>query len=187
MTITIGTLAVVAFLSVLEPQPPGMSSRNGRFHLESPAFADGALIPAIHTADGLDLSPPLRWGGAPAGTGSFALVMEDPDAPAGTWVHWVLFNIPADLQALPSGLDRSPQLANGARHGGCWGVREAHRIGYQGPEPPPGPMHRYVFSLYALDGSLSLEPAVTLARLRPAMQGHQLAVAQLTGLYRRRP
>lgn len=163
-----------------------MSSSNGCFHLESPAFADGAMIPAIHSADGLDLSPPLRWSGAPAGTGSFALVLEDPDAPAGCWVHWVLFNIPAALQSLPAGLERSPQLANGARHGGCWGVTEAHRIGYQGPEPPRGQTHRYVFSLYALDDGLPLEPAVTLAQLRQAMEGHQLAVAQLTGLYGRR-
>lgn len=88
-----------------------MSSSNGRFHLQSPAFADGALIPPIHTADGLDLSPPLRWSGAPAGTGSFALVMDDPDAPPGCWVHWVLFNLPGDLRQLPAGIDRLPQLA----------------------------------------------------------------------------
>ena len=164
-----------------------MSSSNGRFHLQSPAFADGGLSPSIHTADGLDLSPPLRWSGAPAGTGSFALVMEDLDAPAGTWVHWVLFNLPTELRMLPAGLDRLPQLANGARHGGCWGVTDTHRIGYQGPEPPPGPIHRYVFRLHALDAPLDLDPGVTVDDLRQAMEGHQLAIAQLTGLYGCRP
>jgi Raf kinase inhibitor-like YbhB/YbcL family protein len=163
-----------------------MSSRNGRFHLQSPAFAEGGIIPALHAADGLDLSPPLRWSGAPPQTRSLVLLLEDPDAPAGPWVHWVLFNIPPEVQALPAGLDRTPRLANGACHGGCWGVTEAHRIGYQGPEPPPGQTHRYVFSLIALDCTLPLAPAVTVGQLREAMEGHQLATARLTGLYGRR-
>jgi Raf kinase inhibitor-like YbhB/YbcL family protein len=162
-----------------------MSSSNGSFHLESPAFADGAMIPAIHSADGLDLSPPLRWRGAPAHTQSFALIVEDPDAPGGSWVHWVLFNIPGEVHGLPAGLDRSPELPNGARHGGCWGVDQCQRIGYQGPEPPPGQAHRYVFALTALDAPLDLAPAVTPAELREAMRGHELATAQLTGLYAR--
>jgi Raf kinase inhibitor-like YbhB/YbcL family protein len=111
-----------------------MSSSNGSFHLESPAFADGAMIPAIHSADGLDLSPPLRWSGAPPHTQSFALIVEDPDAPGGTWVHWVLFNIPGEVHGLPAGLDRSPELANGARHGGCWGVDQCS---HSQPSMPP--------------------------------------------------
>jgi Raf kinase inhibitor-like YbhB/YbcL family protein len=162
-----------------------MSTSNGFFRLESPAFADGARIPSIHGADGLDLSPPLRWSGAPSSTASYALVLEDPDAPGGIWVHWVLFNIPSDLQGLPAGLNRSRQLPNRACHGACWGVVDFHRIGYQGPEPPLGQTHRYVFRLFALDTSLELEPGATVVQLRQAMQGHLLGTAQLTGLYSR--
>jgi Raf kinase inhibitor-like YbhB/YbcL family protein len=160
-----------------------MVSSNGSFHLESPAFRDGALIPVIHTGEGLNLSPPLRWSGAPAHTGSFALVMEDPDAPGGTWVHWLLFNIPPQLRALPAGLERAPQLPNGARHGSCWGVEHFERIGYQGPLPPPGLAHRYVFALHALDAPLDLEPGCTPFALRDAIDAHGLARAELTGAY----
>lgn len=162
-----------------------MSSSNGSFQLISPGFADGGRIPSIHCADGLNLSPPLRWHGAPSSTVSYALVLEDPDAPGGTWVHWVLFNLPAEHQGLPAGLDRAPQLPSGACHGACWGVADFHRIGYQGPEPPLGQTHRYIFSLFALDTSLDLEPGITVAQLQQAMDGHQLATAQLTGLYSR--
>lgn len=112
-----------------------MGSNNGTFHLESPAFRDGQLIPVIHTGEGLNLSPPLRWSGAPAATRSYALLLEDPDSPAGSWVHWLLFNIPAALRALPAGLERAAELPNGARHGSCWGVGRFERIGYQGPLP----------------------------------------------------
>lgn len=98
-----------------------MASSNGSFHLGSPAFADGDLIPVIHTGEGLNLSPPLQWGGAPAGTGSFALVLDDPDAPPGPWVHWVLFNIPASLQRLPA-------AAGGSAPSIAWGIRvRSHR------------------------------------------------------------
>lgn len=169
----------------LPTDPLRLMNRNGHFHLESPAFADGAPMPPLHSAEGLNLSPPLRWGGVPLGTCSFALVLEDPDAPAGTWVHWLLFNIPADLRALPAGLERSPQLANGARHGSCWGVGRFERIGYQGPLPPPGSAHRYVFALHALDGELDLAPGCSVFELREAMLGHHLGCAELTGLYGR--
>ncbi|MFM2080581.1 MAG: hypothetical protein RLZZ219_1263 [Cyanobacteriota bacterium] len=162
-----------------------MASRNGCFRLDSPVFADGAPMPALHSAEGLNLSPPLRWSGEPAGTRSYALLLEDPDAPAGRWVHWLLFNIPAELHALPAGLEPSPQLATGARHGSCWGVGRFERIGYQGPLPPPGKVHRYVFELHALDVELELPPGSTIVDVREAMQGHQLGLATLTGLYER--
>jgi Raf kinase inhibitor-like YbhB/YbcL family protein len=160
-----------------------MGSSNGSFHLESAAFRDGESIPAIHTGEGLNLSPPLRWSGAPAATRSFALVVEDPDSPAGSWVHWLLFNIPASLRALPAGLERAPELPNGARHGSCWGVGRFDRIGYQGPLPPAGAAHRYVFELVALDAALELPPGCTVFDLRAAIRAHQLARAELTGLY----
>ena len=162
-----------------------MASSNGTFHLESPAFRDGDPIPVIHSGESLNLSPPLRWSGAPSGTGSFALLLEDPDAPTGSWVHWLLFNIPPQLKALPAGLERAPQLPNGARHGSCWGVGRFERIGYQGPLPPAGSAHRYVFELVALDQPLDLEPGCTVFDLRAAMAEHQLARTQLTGLYAR--
>lgn len=160
-----------------------MACSNGTFQLTSPAFADGALIPSLHSAEGLNLSPPLRWQGAPAGTASFTLVMDDPDAPTGPWLHWVLFNIPGQLQRLPAGLERSPQLADGARHGRCWGVSRFGRIGYQGPLPPAGQEHRYRFRLHALDAALELPPGCTLTDLEQAMASHLLGTAQLTGLY----
>jgi len=151
------------------------------FRLESPAFANGASIPVLHTAQGLDLSPPLSWRGEPGPTSSYALVVDDPDAARGPWVHWILFNIPRDLHGLPTGLQRQAELANGARHGGCWGVQRFERLGYQGPQPPPGPSHRYRFVLHALDTRLPLDPGSTLKELQQAMEGHVLAKAELTG------
>ena len=160
-----------------------MSCRNGSFVLESPAFADGDLIPALHSGEGLNLSPPLRWHGAPAGTRSFALVVDDPDAPPGPWVHWLLFNIPALLERLPAGLDRAPELPNGMRQGRCWGVSTFQRLGYQGPLPPSGRVHRYRFQLHALDQPLDLPAGSTVFDLRAAMAGHELGRAELTGLF----
>ena len=162
-----------------------MVSSNGQFHLESPAFRDGELIPVIHTGEGLNLSPPLRWSGAPAQTRSYALLLEDLDAPAGRWVHWLLFNIPAALRALPAGLERSPELPNGARHGSCWGVGQFERIGYQGPLPPVGLAHRYLFELVALDACLDLEAGCNVFDLRSAIAAHELGRAQIVGLYAR--
>jgi len=161
---------------------PGATSPS-TFVLESPAFVDGGWIPAIHSQAGLNLSPPLRWHGEPANTGSFALLLEDPDAPGGTWVHWVLFNIPPQLHRLPIGLERHPQLANGACHGRCWGHQRFERIGYQGPQPPPGPSHRYRFGLHALRQPLPLVPGCSATDLKRAMAGELLATAELTGLF----
>lgn len=160
-----------------------MACSNGSFQLESPAFADGGWIPALHSADGLNLSPPLRWRGTPSGCGSLALVMDDPEAAAGPWLHWLLFNIPPSLQRLPAGLERAPQLANGARHGRCWGVTTFARLGYQGPQPPQGQVHRYRFSLHALERPLELPSGCTVFELRGAMADQQLGSATLTGLY----
>ena len=160
-----------------------MVSSNGQFHLESPAFRDGEPIPVIHTGEGLNLSPPLRWSGSPDHTRSFALLLEDLDSPAGSWVHWLLFNIPGTLRALPAGLERAPELPNGARHGSCWGVGRFERIGYQGPLPPAGLAHRYVFELVALDASLNLPPGCTVFDLREAIKAHGIGRAELTGLY----
>lgn len=160
-----------------------MACSNGSFQLESPAFADGDRIPHLHSGNGLNLSPPLHWRGTPEGCRSLALVMDDADAPGGPWLHWLLFNIPASQRRLPAGLERAEQLANGTRHGRCWGVQAFSRTGYQGPEPPEGELHRYRFALHALDAPLELPPGCTLPDLEGAMAGHRLATATLTGLY----
>jgi Raf kinase inhibitor-like YbhB/YbcL family protein len=151
--------------------------------LESPAFRDGEWIPRIHTGEGRDLSPALRWQEVPEPTGSFVLILDDPDAPAGLWVHWVLFDIPAEVRGLPEGVPRRPVLENGARHGSCWGVNAFSRIGYHGPKPPPGPPHHYRFTLTALGRRLDLSAGASPADVRQAIAGQELDTATLTGLY----
>lgn len=148
--------------------------------LSSPAFAAGQDIPVRYTCDGEDLSPPLRWSDPPEGTRSLALIMDDPDAPLGTWTHWVLFNLPPDQQVLAEGLPPRNKLDNGAVQGkNSW-----RRFGYGGPCPPTG-THRYRFTLYALDTVLDLGPGTDADRLRQAMAGHVLAESRLEALYGR--
>ena len=151
------------------------------FQLTSPAFPNGHLIPSKYTGDGDDHSPPLSWSGQPAGTASFALICDDPDAPRGTWVHWVLFNLPADCHDLPTHVPTSGTLSNGAHQG----KTDFDSLGYGGPAPPPGKPHRYYFKLYALDAMLNLPVGATKAQLLTAMQGHVLAEAQWMGTYQR--
>lgn len=148
--------------------------------LTSPAFQQGKAIPLKYTCDGSDLSPPLAWSGAPAGTKAFALISDDPDAPAGTWVHWVAWNIPASATSMKEGFDTSASLADGTRQG----VTDFKRPGYGGPCPPSG-THRYFFKLYALDTVLELPVAATKKDLTAAMKGHVLAEAELMGTYAR--
>lgn len=155
------------------------------FKLTSPAFKDGETIPKLHTCEGKDPSPELNWSGAPAGTKSFALVMDDPDAPVGLWVHWVLYDIPGDLAGLPADVPKTERVLGSARHGASWGVDSFSRIGYGGPCPPPGKPHRYSFKLFALDKVLGLPPRATTPELARAMEGHVLGRAELTGLFER--
>lgn len=150
------------------------------FQIESDVFEAGGPIPGKFSCDGQDVSPPLSWNGLPQGTESLALVMEDPDAPAGNWVHWVIYNIPASLSGLPEGVPAERELANGSLSGlNSWG-----RNGYGGPCPPRG-THRYFFRLYALDAPLELAGGATRERLSEAMQGHILGQAEIMGTYRR--
>ncbi|MFQ5848708.1 MAG: YbhB/YbcL family Raf kinase inhibitor-like protein [Candidatus Methylomirabilales bacterium] len=149
--------------------------------LTSQAFEAGGMIPARHTCDGADVSPPLRWADPPAGVQSFALIADDPDAPVGTWVHWVLWNIPASAGGLEENLPKTASLSSGARQG----TTDFRRIGYGGPCPPSG-THRYFFKLYALDTTLDLPPSATKRDLERAMEGHVVARAELMGKYRRR-
>lgn len=150
--------------------------------LESPAFQEGQTIPTRHTCEGEDLSPPLRWSGVPDGTGSLALVVDDPDAPAGTWVHWVLYGIPPEPDQLSEGIPAAETAPHGARQG----RNDFQRLGYGGPCPPPNSAHRYRFQLYALDAEPDLEPGATKRQLLESIEGRVLAGARLTGIYRRR-
>jgi Raf kinase inhibitor-like YbhB/YbcL family protein len=149
--------------------------------LTSDAFADGQPIPKKYTCDGADVSPALQWSGAPAGTKSFALICDDPDAPMGTWVHWVLYGLPAATDRLPEKTPADDTLPNGARQG----LSDFKRTGYGGPCPPPGKPHHYHFKLYALSIEITLKPRATKQDLLKAMKGHILAEAWLTGVYQR--
>ena len=183
--ITLGTvsLLLVANLGIYLPAT-SRSAKGGlpvTLRLTTTAFQPGGTIPRKHTCDGPDVSPPLAWD-APAGAvQSFALIVDDPDAPAGTWVHWVLFDLPAATGELPEGVPRDEQLPTGARQG----RNDFRRVGYNGPCPPSGPPHRYFFKLYALDARLNLKPGSTKADVERAMQGHILAQGQLIGRYSR--
>jgi len=159
--------------------------RMAAMELASPAFKANGLIPKKHTCQGDDVSPALSWSGAPKNAKSFALIMDDPDAPAGTWVHWVLYDISAESAALGEGIAREETLADGSRHGLCWGVDQFTNVGYYGPCPPPGKPHHFSFRLYALDVKLGLDPKATKPELLKAMQGHILAQAELKGLFKR--
>ena len=150
-------------------------------HLACSAFAEGAPIPAKYTCDGPNLSPPLTWRDVPANTRSFALICDDPDAPAGVWVHWVLYNLPPATLELAEGLPTTESIPGGGKQG----VNDFRRLGYGGPCPPRGNPHRYFFKLYALDVELSLPSRATKQDVVRGMQGHILAEGQLMGTYRR--
>ncbi len=149
--------------------------------LSSSAFNPGAEIPKQYTCEGKDVSPPLSWSGTPAGTKSFALIADDPDAPVGTWVHWVLYDLPANATELPQGVPPSETLPSG----GTQGTNDFRKTGYGGPCPPPGKPHRYFFKLYALDAPTKLKARATKAEVLRAIEGHVLAQAELMGTYKR--
>ncbi len=151
------------------------------FQLSSTAFAASQIIPKKFTCDASDVSPQLSWDGAPSGTKTFALIMDDPDAPVGTWVHWVLYSLPGNTKELPEGVEKQEQLSSGALQG----RNDFRKIGYGGPCPPPGKPHRYFFKLYALDAHLDLKAGASKTDLERAMKGHILAQAELVGRYGR--
>lgn len=148
--------------------------------ITSNAFKEGEMIPRKYTCDGDDISPPLEWSGIPSGTKSIAIISDDPDAPMGTWVHWVIFDIPPDVKGLSEGVPKDKILKDGSRQG----INDSHKIGYDGPCPPGG-THRYCFKVYALDKGLSLSAGATKKDLVKAVEGHVLAQGQLMGRYKR--
>jgi hypothetical protein len=149
--------------------------------LTSPAFIQGQTIRRTCTADGADVSPALQWNQAPAGTRSFAVICRDVDVPGGTFIHWLVYNIPAAASGVPEGLPRQEKLNDGS----IQGTNDFQLTGYNGPKPPSGRPHSYHFELYALDTMLPVEAGVNAARLMDLMKDHILAVAKLMGTYRR--
>jgi len=148
----------------------------------SPAFSEGGSIPSKYTCDGQNVSPPLRWNAIPEGTKSIALIVDDPDAPHGDWVHWVVYDLPASIRDLA---ERVPPDEKYLGNGGRQGTTDFGKIGYGGPCPPSG-THRYFFKVYALDKTLGLSPGATKSQLLKAMEGHVLAQGQLMGKYARK-
>jgi Raf kinase inhibitor-like YbhB/YbcL family protein len=151
-----------------------------QMEITSSAFNEGSMIPAKYTCDDIDISPPLKWSNTPERTKAFSIICDDPDAPAGTWVHWVLYNLPADTNELSEDIPAVELLPNGAKQG----RNDFRRIGYGGPCPPGG-IHRYYFKIYALAEKLNLESGVTKSELLKAMAGKVLSEAQLMGRYKR--
>jgi len=148
--------------------------------LESNAFAAGGMIPAKYTCDGDDTSPDLQWDAPPVGTQSLVLIVDDPDAPSGIFVHWVVYDIPPETRQLPEGVGALSTLEGG----GTQGSSSFNRLGYGGPCPPSG-THRYFFKLYALDQPLGLDSGATKDQVVAAMEGHILDTAELMGRYSR--
>jgi len=171
-------LTVILAASVVEAQ--GTRVRQP-FQLTSSAFSSGAAIPSQYTCQGADVSPALKWGDAPSGTQSFALIVDDPDAPVGDWVHWTMWNIPATSHELSENVPRQEQLGDGSRQG----RNDFRKTGYNGPCPPPGKTHRYFFRVYALDTKLDLKPGAAKADLDAAIRGHVLAQAEYMGTFKR--
>lgn len=173
------TRVLVVALCILAPAAAGCEEATMTLTLTSPAFTQGGEIPTRFTCDGEDVSPPLAWTGAPPGTGAFALVVDDPDAPRGTWVHWVVYDLPGDATGLAEGA--AAALPEGTREG----TNSWNRTGYGGLCPPSG-AHRYVHELFALDAPLGDLDRPTADELERAMRAHVIASTELLGTYARR-
>jgi Raf kinase inhibitor-like YbhB/YbcL family protein len=178
------SLALLGCASRIQPTPPPTSPTQlpakPEIKLTSSAFTYGQLIPRQYTCDGVNVSPPLEWSGVPKAAKTLALIVDDPDAPGGVWVHWVLYNLPAEN----IGLVENVPLTENLKAGGFQGKNDFDKIGYGGPCPPTG-THRYLFKIYALDSELNLKAAATKADLLKAMEGHILLQGQLVGTYQK--
>ncbi len=146
----------------------------------SSSFDEGTMIPKKYTCDAIDISPPLKWSKIPDGTKTFAIICDDPDAPMGTWVHWVIYNLPVNINELSEDVPSLEILPNGAKQG----RNDFGKIGYGGPCPPGG-THRYYFKVYALTEELNVEAGISKSELLKAMEGHILSEGQLMGRYKR--
>jgi len=177
--------AIVAALGIsIAAHAAEKEAAMAQFSLTSPSFRNGQPMPAKFSCEGADASPALKWEGAPAGTKSFVLITEDPDAPGGTFVHWVIYGIPASTAELPENVAKTESVA--ALGNAKQGASSFGRVGYGGPCPPKGHgVHHYHFKLYALDTELNLAPRVKSHQLEAAMKGHIIAQTELVGTYRR--
>ena len=154
----------------------------GTMQLIGTAFSEGQSIPVKHTCDGENTSPPMKWSGVPPNAKSLVLIADDPDAPVGTWTHWVLYDLPTSVTELAEGQPKGQYLPGGAKQG----LNDFKHLGYGGPCPPAGKAHRYYFKLYALDTVLQLKPGGTKKEIERAMENHTLAQGQLMGTYKRK-
>jgi len=151
------------------------------FAISSPNFSEGAEIPRKYTCSGADISPEFHWTDPPTGTRSFALIADDPDAPVGTWTHWVLFDLSEQTRGLAEDLPKVGEIMTGVRQG----RNDFRKLGYGGPCPPPGKPHRYFFKLFALDTKLNLKAGASKAEVEQAMKNHVLGEAQTMGTFKR--
>jgi hypothetical protein len=175
-------IPLLTFAMLLFVGPARMGGQQAAtIELKTTSFAPGGFIPKRFTCEAADVSPALAWGDPPAGTRSFAIIEDDPDAPSGTFVHWLVYDLPAAYRRLPEAMSGNDQMADGGRQG----TNDFSRTGYSGPCPPPGKPHRYFIRFYALDTKTNLHPAATRAELDAAMQGHILAQAALMGRFKR--
>jgi Raf kinase inhibitor-like YbhB/YbcL family protein len=181
------SVLMFALLGCSRPQPAVQQpiadkpkDDKSEINLTSTAFKEGQPIPATYTCKGVNISPPLEWSGVPKTAKTVAIICDDPDAPAGTWVHWVLYNLPADNIGLVESLPATENL----KAGGFQGKNDSGKIGYDGPCPPSG-THRYFFKIYAMDAELSLKAGATKAEVEKAIEGHIVAQGQLMVTYGR--
>jgi Raf kinase inhibitor-like YbhB/YbcL family protein len=172
--------AVLCFLALLTAAGTA-SAGSSALRLQSVAFAADDPIPVTYTCSGDNKSPALSWSGLPAEAKTLALIVRDPDAPMGSYVHWVLYNLPANLTGLPAAVPATPTIPQGGEQG----VNGSGRSGYQGPCPPPGPAHHYHFRLYALDRKLNLAAGANADEVERAMNGHVISSTDLVGVFAR--
>jgi Raf kinase inhibitor-like YbhB/YbcL family protein len=174
-------LAFIMLLPAAAVRGQHASPARGKIELKTASFAPGGFIPKRFTCQAEDVSPALNWTDPPSGIRSFAIIEEDPDAPSGTFVHWVVYDLPATFRRIGEGLSGNEELPGGGRQG----TNDFSKTGYSGPCPPPGKPHRYFIRLYALDIKTNLHPGATRQELDSAMQGHVLAQGELMGRFQR--
>ena len=177
----VGYAPILTVAAALLFAPASRAQAAERLKLSSGAFGNNAAIPVEYTCSGDNESPALQWSGAPGGSKSLALIVKDPDAPGGTFIHWVLYNMPAGRSSLPKAVTKEDNIPGGGEQG----VNGAGGVGYHGPCPPPGNPHHYHFRLYALDTKLDLTPGASAAQVEDAMRKHVLAQTDLVGTFGR--
>jgi Raf kinase inhibitor-like YbhB/YbcL family protein len=181
LLVAIAVLFSVYACAAVRPTDPQAGGQKMAFSLSSSDFENGSTIPKNFTCDGADVSPELSWSDAPKETQSFALIADDPDAPVGTWTHWVIYNLAADTKSTPQNVNKIDQLPDGVMQG----RNDFRKIGYGGPCPPTGKPHRYFFRLYALDTKLNLKAGASRQEVEQAMNRHVVGQAELMGKYGR--